>query len=68
MHTHFDSQSVAHGFLYAHGVFTTIDVLLPDVANTLVLGINDRGDLVGQYDDGLGPSQTTHSFLATPRK
>jgi uncharacterized membrane protein len=48
-----------HGFLLDRGVFTTIDH--PDaVAETAVLGINSRGQIVGGYVDADG---TVRSFL-----
>jgi uncharacterized membrane protein len=47
-----------HGFLWDDGDFTTIDV--PGAAATTVLGINDRGQMVGSYIDGEG---RYHGFL-----
>jgi len=44
----FRNVSGGHGFVLANGVFTTIDV--PGAVNeTSVTGINDAGQLVGQY-------------------
>ena len=48
-----------HGFLLDKGVFTTIDH--PDaVAETATTGINNRGQILGQYIDADG---TEHGFL-----
>jgi uncharacterized membrane protein len=50
---------IGHGFLLDEDVFTNIDH--PDaVAETAVLGINRRGQIVGGYVDAEG---TVHSFL-----
>jgi uncharacterized membrane protein len=42
----------AHGFVLAKGVLTTIDV--PGAITTNAFGINERGDIVGLYEDGTG--------------
>jgi len=47
-----------HGFLVHKGKFTTID--LPGSTSTQVLGINDRGSVVGIYTDG---HDVQHGFL-----
>ena len=46
-----------HGFLLSGGAFTSIDV--PGATQTLATGINDAGQIVGQYNDATG----THGFL-----
>jgi uncharacterized membrane protein len=54
-----------HGFLLSHGEFTTtmnfpaITFGTPDGHDTANFGINDRGDIVGMFDDANG----THGFL-----
>jgi hypothetical protein len=59
-----DEQGVGHGFVYKLGQFTTVDV--SGYENTVVTGINNRGDLVGiaynSYDE---PSV---AFIATPTR
>jgi uncharacterized membrane protein len=42
----------AHGFVLTKGVLTTIDV--PGAITTNAFGINERGDIVGLYEDGTG--------------
>ena len=51
-----------HGFVDNGGVFTTIDV--PEAISTIVNGINDAGQIVGDFTDS--GSSTNHGFLATP--
>ena len=51
-----------HGFVYAGGVFTTVDDP-GGVGTTIVNGINDLGQLVGFYVDSNG---NTDGFVATP--
>jgi uncharacterized membrane protein len=41
--------SGVHAFLYGHGEFRQFDV--PDAKQTVFFGINDRGTLVGNYQD-----------------
>jgi probable HAF family extracellular repeat protein len=48
----------AHGFLYFHGAFTTLD--FPSATFTIAHGINDPGDIVGEFGDGAGYS---HGFV-----
>lgn len=43
-----------HGFVYSNGIVTTIDGPNPQVS-TLILGINDNGQLVGDFG-ALGPA------------
>ena len=52
-----DSGSAMHGF--DGGAFTRIDA--PGAATTRVSGINDRGDVVGNFVDTAG---RTHGFVA----
>ena len=47
----------AHGFLLSGGLLTTIDV--PGAILTEAFGINERGDIVGVYEDAAG----LHGFL-----
>jgi uncharacterized membrane protein len=56
-----NSDGVAHGFLRTpSGTLTTFDV--PGATNTLPTGINDRGEMVGEYLTNTGP----HGFLRQP--
>jgi uncharacterized membrane protein len=55
-------QGALHGFLWDDGDFKTIDV--PGAATTAVLGINDRGQMVGSYIDAEG---AYHGFLRDPK-
>jgi hypothetical protein len=48
----------SHGFLLSHGQYTTIDD--PNGLNSVVTGINDRGQIVGSYGDSSG---AVHGFL-----
>jgi len=51
-------NSFSNGFIYANGVFT--DVIVPTAtAGTIAYGINDSGEVVGQFADSNG----THGFL-----
>jgi probable HAF family extracellular repeat protein len=50
-----------HGFLLSQGQFTAID--FPGAAFTMVLGISDDGEIVGQFTD---PKGDTHGFKAVP--
>jgi probable HAF family extracellular repeat protein len=52
-----DSSNRYHGFLYANGSYTTLDV--PSATLTRALGINDVGQIVGTYDNASGH----HGFL-----
>ena len=42
---------VDHGFPYRHGRFTTIDDPAAAAGTTMASGINDRGVIVGGYQD-----------------
>src|SRR5690348_4010290 len=44
---YFDAQFNASGFLYTNGVFTTFTY--PGQQSTLCMGINDLGQIVGEY-------------------
>ena len=49
------ANTVTHGFLLSHGVFTNIDV--PGTIITVPYGINAEGTIVGEYtktDDTIG--------------
>jgi len=53
-----DATRTRRGFIWRDGVFTPVDVNLPDLGRggTGVVGINDPGDIVGFYGD------TNHHF------
>ena len=55
----FDADSSVHGFVYRKGHYEQVDY--PGSSETEVLGINDRGDLVGVYQIA-GPLNF-HGFL-----
>jgi probable HAF family extracellular repeat protein len=57
------ATSRPHGLLYSGGSFTTIDVSNAIASSIMVFGINDAGQIVGNYSDA---SFGAHSFLATP--
>jgi hypothetical protein len=57
--SYFDSQDFVHGFVYRNGKFSAINV--PGATETEVLGINDRGDMVGVYQ--LAGALNFHGFL-----
>jgi uncharacterized membrane protein len=48
----YGEEGVQHGFLLSQGVFTTIDP--PNSVGTFALGINNVGQIVGEYDDAGG--------------
>jgi uncharacterized membrane protein len=48
---------INHGFLYANGQYSTIDV--PGAVSTIASGINDSGEIVGSFFDGTH----THGFV-----
>jgi probable HAF family extracellular repeat protein len=50
-----DVNQVRHGFLFANGVFTTIDHPLAS-SDTQAHDLNDRGLVVGLYERGAGPA------------
>ena len=56
------APSAIHGFLWHGGDYTTIDV--PGAAATFLLGINNRGQMVGSYIDADGGY---HGFLRDKR-
>ena len=59
-------NGVDHGFLYANGVWTTIDFVdANDDPNTKVEGINDLGQIVG-VSFPTGNQFDTTSFVGTP--
>jgi hypothetical protein len=55
----------SHGFLLSQGVYTTIDYPNPGYTNTQLLGINNNGDIVGQYLTSFVPNGygAKHSFV-----
>jgi probable HAF family extracellular repeat protein len=57
--TYGDSSQVPHGFIYADGIIQTIDV--PDSTGTWVVGINDRGEMVGMFRTDQGSSAFVYS-------
>jgi probable HAF family extracellular repeat protein len=52
-----DASSLTHGYLFSAGGYTTLDV--PGSTATEALGINDAGQIVGDYLAGGGQ----HGFL-----
>jgi uncharacterized membrane protein len=58
----YDAAGISHrhGFLLSHGIFTALDY--PEVGTTWTeaWGINERGDIVGQYSRA---DKTIHGFL-----
>ncbi len=52
-----------HGFLLAHGRFTTIDVPGATAGTTNAYGINATGQIVGSFGDA---KNVVHGFLASP--
>ena len=58
-----DAGGHDHGFLYHNGAFTIIDY--PGATDTWLVGINDKGQMVGAY--GTGPlvqgANVYHGFL-----
>ena len=58
-----------HGFVYANGVFSTLDAPFSDVTYTFPVSINNKGEIVGTYFTvGDGGIETVHGFLASPTK
>lgn len=51
-------------FLYVNGAFTTINYPDPETSFTQVTGLNDAGQLVGNFSVGNTPA--TQPFIATP--
>ena len=56
----YEAAGVTHGFLLSGGTYTTIDPL--GAMSTTAQGINDMGQIVGQYTDA---SNHVHGFLLT---
>ena len=66
-----DGDMVPRSFVLEDGRFTTINVPFPDAVFTGVSGINNQGQIVGQYaknnpDDLVNPF-SSHGFIATPQ-
>jgi probable HAF family extracellular repeat protein len=63
------SDGLTHGFTYQNGVFDTVDYPFasgpnpPANTGTFLYGVNDEGQLVGQYTDA---HFQVHAFVATP--
>jgi probable HAF family extracellular repeat protein len=55
------TRSNSHGFLLTEGRYEAID--FPGAAYTTVLGINDDGEIVGQFTNRSG---VAHGFKAVP--
>ncbi len=55
------SNIVNHGFLYAGGAYSTVDV--PGAIATTIRDINNLGVIVGDYVD---PGGVDHGFIGTP--
>jgi uncharacterized membrane protein len=53
-----DPNAIQRGFLLDHGKLTRIDV--PGAAETQVVGLNNRGQVVGEYRQ---PAGVFHGFL-----
>jgi uncharacterized membrane protein len=54
-----------HGFLYAAGVFTPVDVPFSDAIDTDATRINNDSQIVGYW---FSSSSGQHGFLATPER
>jgi hypothetical protein len=57
-----DTRLKSHGFLLSGGNFSTFD--LPGASQLSVRGINDEGQIVGDFVDATGNG--SHGFVATP--
>lgn len=57
----FGDATGTHGFLYAGGTFSTLDVPFPGGDSTRAWGINNADQIVGSFGDATGP----HGFLNT---
>ena len=56
------SDGVWHGFLLSNGTYTAINY--PNATSTNVCGINDYGEITGQWSDSAG---NHHGFYAVPQ-
>lgn len=54
-------NGVEHGFLYANGAYLTIDG--PNAVRTQLDGVNNQGEVVGWFQDGLG---NDHGLVGLP--
>src|SRR5262249_58805081 len=57
---YYDAGFKTHGFLYSNGTYTILDDPL-GINGNAALGINDSGQIVGQYQNQNGT--LTHGFL-----
>jgi uncharacterized membrane protein len=56
---YFDSAGHSHGYMRSKGVFSAIDVPFSGASDTDARGVNNAGDIVGQY----ATPGTAHGFL-----
>jgi probable HAF family extracellular repeat protein len=61
--TYNDANGTAHGFVYDHGTFRSVDVNVPGAKATTINGINNAGRIVGFFTDG---ADNTVGFVGTP--
>jgi hypothetical protein len=57
------SQEIVHGYLDTSGVFTTIDV--PGSLRTEPMGINDAGEIVGNFTPAPTPEPASLLLFAS---
>jgi probable HAF family extracellular repeat protein len=58
-----DAQGHHHGYVFRNGHFRTVDDPLGDLGGSQdILGINDKGQIVGDYSVG----GVNHGYIATP--
>jgi uncharacterized membrane protein len=57
-------RSHSHGFLLTGGTYTSIDD--PLATNTFAVGINDAGQVAGNYIDASGTSHPNNASRAAP--
>ncbi|WP_347989792.1 hypothetical protein [Methylomonas sp. AM2-LC] len=60
---YYNDATGAHGFIYNGSTYTTIDDPLAVAGTTKITSINDSRQIVGQFTDSLG---ITQSFIASP--
>jgi len=64
--TYRDANTTRHGFIWRNGVFTNLQINVPGdnpVGGTVAIGINDPGQVVGDYVDNTTPNPVRHGFL-----